>query len=128
MNIKIKKIKQYYHHPERGDSFHANNEGKPLISILKRKKGTISGYHYHRGKTKSKNPETFVLIQGKIELYLEDVKTNETATYTIEENTLFEIPPYLYHEVKALTDFIALEFNIDEKDDKIDVIQGKEIP
>lgn len=126
MMIKVEKIKQYLDDPEKGSSFYANNDGKPLISILKRNKGTVSGHHYHRGEAKGKNPETFVVIQGKIELYLENVKTNESQTLVIDENTLFEIPPYIYHEVKALTDFIALEFNFSEED-KEDTIEGKEL-
>ena len=125
MKIKIEKLKQYYN-GERGSSFFANNEGKPLISILKRNKGTVSGHHYHTEKTKGKNPETFVLLSGKMELYVEDIKTKESETHIIEENTLFEIPPYIYHEVKALTDFVALEFNASEKDQE-NVIEGKEL-
>lgn len=127
MKIKIEKIKQYLNDPEKGTSFKVSNFGKPVISIIKRKKNTISGEHYHFGKTKSKNPETLILISGKIELYLEDVKTKESETMTIEENTLFEIPPYVYHEVKGLTDFIALEFNVNEEDQKIDTVEGKEL-
>jgi len=125
MDIKLEKIKQYYG-GERGSSFFINNEGKPLISVLKRNKGTISGHHYHTGKAKGKNPETFVLLSGKMELYVEDIKTKESQTIIIGENTLFEIPPYIYHEVKALTDFVALEFNV-SMDDQRDVIEGKEL-
>ena len=127
MEIKIKKIEQYYHNSEKGNSFLVNNEGKPDISILKRNKGTVSGHHYHTGKSKSKNPETFVLLSGKIELYVEDIKTKESETIIIEENTQFEIPPYIYHEVKALTNFVALEFNVDNEDNKNDVVKGKEL-
>ena len=108
LNIKIQKLEQY-HHSEKGDSFLAHNEGLPAISILKRNKGSVSGHHYHLGKTKSKNPERFVLLSGKIELYVEDVKTKESQTLIIEENNYFEIPPYIYHEVKALTDFLSWE-------------------
>ena len=125
MMIKVEKIKQYYN-GERGSSFHVNNEGLPLISILKRKKGTVSGHHYHQGRSKAKNPEIFVLLSGKIELYVEDIKNRENQTIIIEENTRFEIPPYIYHEVKALEEFIALEFNLSEENQK-DVIEGKEL-
>ncbi|MBU0460585.1 MAG: hypothetical protein KJ597_05410 [Nanoarchaeota archaeon] len=124
--IKIEKIKSY-HQSEEGESFTVNNEGRPTISILKRNKGSISGEHYHIGKTKSKNPEVFVLLSGKIEVYVEDLKTKESKTVIIEENTRFEIPPYVYHVVKALTDFIALEFNVNEEDNKADLVKGKEI-
>ncbi|MBT3814653.1 hypothetical protein HOE37_01540 [Candidatus Woesearchaeota archaeon] len=125
MMIKIEKIEQYYG-GERGSSFFAKNEGRPLISILKRNKGTVSGHHYHTEKTKGKNPEVFVLISGKMELYVEDIKTKESQTHIIEENTLFEIPPYIYHEVKAITDFVALEFNV-SMEDQTNVIEGKEL-
>jgi|GEM_PF-1464965 len=126
LNIKTKKLEQY-HHSEKGDSFLVNNKSLPSISILKRNKDSVSGHHYHEGKTKSKNPEKFVLLSGKIELYVEDVKTKESQTLIIEENTYFEIPPFIYHEVKALTDFIALEFNVSNEDQK-DVVEGKELP
>ncbi|MBW2963370.1 hypothetical protein KY306_01185 [Candidatus Woesearchaeota archaeon] len=126
LKIKTQKLEQY-HHSEKGDSFLVNNKGLSDISILKRNKGSVSGRHYHLGKTKSKNPERFVLLSGKIKLYIEDVKTKESQTLIIEENTYFEIPPYVYHEVKALTDFIALEFNISNKDQK-DVVEGKDLP
>ncbi|MBU1974456.1 MAG: hypothetical protein KKH52_03620 [Nanoarchaeota archaeon] len=90
--IKIEKIKSY-HQSEEGESFTVNNEGRPTISILKRNKGSISGEHYHIGKTKSKNPEVFVLLSGKIEVYVEDLKTKESKTVIIKKTLVLKFLP-----------------------------------
>ena len=84
--------------------------GKNVL-ILKRKKGTVSGEHYHLGKAKSKNPEIFFLIKGKIEFYAEHVKTKEKQKTIVEENSLIIIPPMVYHKLKALTDIVFIELN-----------------
>ncbi|MBI4175875.1 MAG: hypothetical protein HY518_01615 [Candidatus Aenigmarchaeota archaeon] len=34
----------------------------------------------------------------------------------IDENSLIEIPPFIYHEVHALTDITLIEFNSEEND------------
>ncbi|MCK4589875.1 MAG: hypothetical protein KAT77_05495 [Nanoarchaeota archaeon] len=106
MLCEIKKIKPKSQ-DQRGEIFEFKSGSHVLV--LKRKKGSISGAHYHLGKSKSKNPEIFFLAQGKVELYVEDIKTKENKTEIIEENTLIKIPAKIYHEVKGLTDFILLE-------------------
>ncbi len=101
---------------ERGISCDFSARESGYFIVLYRKEGTVSGNHYHKGTIKSKSPETFYLASGKIELIVRDIETKEEEKYIIEEKTKFEIPPYIYHKVKALTDIILLELNTSKED------------
>lgn len=86
--------------------------------VLNRKKGTISGKHYHKGTLKSKSPELFYLAKGKIRLVVKSIKTGKSEEHYVQENNIIEIPAMVYHEVHALTDIILLEFNTEYNDFK----------
>ena len=64
------------------------------------------------------------MAQGKIEVYFEDIKSKKSKTIVIQENNLVKIPPKVYHEVKGLTDFILLEFNIQGENCKKDTVEN----
>ena len=49
---------------DRGSIFQFVNRNSSKLLLVKRKKGTVSGCHYHTGKSKMKDPETVVLIDG----------------------------------------------------------------
>jgi mannose-6-phosphate isomerase-like protein (cupin superfamily) len=76
-----------------------------------RKAGSISGRHYHEGKTHQKNPEIFIILNGEAELYAKNLNTAEEIRETIKEPSFIEIYPFVWHEVKALTDFVFIELN-----------------
>lgn len=115
MLIEITKINPIKDDP-RGLAFGFELQNKSYFIVLNRKKETVSGSHYHKGKTKSKNPETFFLAKGIIKVILKDIKTGDSETVEITENNILKIPPLIYHEVHTLTDIILIEFNEEKSD------------
>lgn len=86
-----------------------------------RKKGSISGNHYHEGKSKGKSPEKLLLISGKANIYGKNISTNEEFNKNVEAPVFIKISPMIIHTVTALTDISFIEFNsLDEhKNDTI---------
>lgn len=89
---------------KKGGMFEFENRNAPNMILIKRKKDTISGAHYHTDENQWKNPETVILIDGKIEMYLKNVKTSEEFKQIYDTPTMFKINPFIYHSIKALTD------------------------
>jgi hypothetical protein len=72
-----------------------------------------------------KDPETLVFLEGEFEIILKNIKTEETYTETFNRPVMFKISPFIYHEIKAITDIIMLDMNgIDADDDTIKVGRG----
>ncbi len=113
--IKIQKIDSFGP-DERGSTRGVEIRPSGYILILRRKKGTVSGSHYHKGTISSKNPEIFYSISGKARLIAKNIETNVEESYEIEENMLIEVPAGIYHELHALTDIIFLELNVKNED------------
>lgn len=65
--------------------------------ISKSKPGIIRGNHYHKRKL-----EWFLVVKGKAELYIEDIKTKERKEYSIsaEENLLLRMEPLKAHAIR----------------------------
>jgi dTDP-4-dehydrorhamnose 3,5-epimerase-like enzyme len=89
--------------------FSTNRTGEFLL--VYRKAGTISGQHYHKGKSAGKNPEEMLLVQGSIEMEWKNLLTEEKGNLTIEAPSRVIIEANVWHEVKALTDIIFIELN-----------------
>jgi dTDP-4-dehydrorhamnose 3,5-epimerase-like enzyme len=89
--------------------FSTNRTGEFLL--VYRKAGTISGQHYHKGKSPGKNPEEMLLVQGSITMSWKNLGTEEQGTITIEAPSRVIIEANVWHEVKALTDIIFIELN-----------------
>ena len=89
--------------------FSTNRTGEFLL--VYRKAGTISGQHYHKGKSPGKNPEEMLLVQGSITMNWKNLGTEEQGTITIEAPSRVIIKANVWHEVKALTDIIFIELN-----------------
>jgi mannose-6-phosphate isomerase-like protein (cupin superfamily) len=110
MHVKITKINPLK--PDsRGLAFGFSTRPSSFFIVLHRKKGTVSGRHYHKGL----NPETFYVAKGTVKLVTRASNRSRSEEHVIEKNHLFEIPPLVYHELHALTDLILLEFHV--KDD-----------
>jgi oxalate decarboxylase/phosphoglucose isomerase-like protein (cupin superfamily) len=103
---------------KRGTIYNFSTRESSYFIVLYREKGSVSGNHYHKGTIKSKVPEIFYLASGEIELLVRDIKTGKEERHIVQEKTKIEIPPYIYHEVKALTDIILLDFNVSKEDFK----------
>tara|TARA_R110001592_G_scaffold219477_1_gene473651 strand:+ start:29618 stop:29986 length:369 start_codon:yes stop_codon:yes gene_type:complete len=79
--------------------------------LATRKAGTLSGNHYHKGDSLAKNPESLVLVQGKVKLSVKSLETGDKEERVIESPIIIRIKPKVLHSLEALTDIIFLEFN-----------------
>lgn len=79
--------------------------------IIFRKAGTVSGRHYHKGLSATKDPEIFILLQGQCTVNWRHIENTDTQTATITGPTRLDIPPFVWHEVVATTDCTFLELN-----------------
>ena len=104
-NIEVKAI------DERGalHYFSTNRSGEFLL--VYRNAGSVSGQHYHTGKSVGKNPEEMLLVQGSLTMNWKNLVTGETGTLQMEAPSRAIIQPNVWHEVKALTDIIFIELN-----------------
>ncbi len=101
---------------ERGISYDFSTRQSGYFIVIHRKRGTISGKHYHKGEMVSKAPEIIYLVSGDIKLTARDIKTGEQEVFDLSEGVKIEIPPNMYHELEAKTDIIFLELLTDKKD------------
>lgn len=79
------------------------------VTIYKRKKGSLSGTHYHKGNDPSKNPERFFLVEGQLLLKALN-RQGQQLEEVIKAGTEFLIYPNILHSMKALTNIIFLEY------------------
>jgi len=96
---------------ERGALHYFSTDRTGEFLLVYRKAGSISGQHYHKGKSVGKNPEEMLLLQGSITMNWKNLETNITDTITIEAPSRVIIEANVWHEVKALTDIIFIELN-----------------
>ncbi len=89
--------------------FSTNRSGEFLL--VYRKAESVSGQHYHTGKSAGKNPEEMLLVQGTLTMNWKNLGTGETGTVNIEAPSRVVIQANIWHEVKALTDIIFIELN-----------------
>jgi len=117
--IELEKVKD----DERGTIHQFSNREVSDLLLVKRNKGSVSAAHYHVGKSKEKDPETVVLLEGKAKIIFKNVKTGEHEEGSWEKPVKFLIDPFIYHEIHALTDVILLDMN-SIGDDLEDTIKG----
>jgi len=79
--------------------------------IVFRKAGTVSGRHYHKGISITKNPEIFILLSGTCIVNWREVNSSMLHTATITGPVYMEIPPYTWHEFVTETDCTFIELN-----------------
>lgn len=96
---------------ERGALHYFSTHRTGEFLLVYRKAGTISGQHYHKGKSAGKNPEEMLLVQGSITMNWKNLETNVSDTITVEAPSRVIIEANVWHEVKALTDIIFIELN-----------------
>lgn len=89
--------------------FEQLRKGKHLL--LFRKAGTVNGRHYHKGLSATKNPELFIIVNGKCTVNWRHIDEKEIHTADVEGPAQLEIPPYIWHEVVTQTDCTFLELN-----------------
>ena len=96
---------------ERGALHYFSTSRTGEFLLVYRNAGTISGQHYHKGKSPGKNPEEMLLVQGSIEMEWKNLLTEAKGNLTIEAPSRVIIEANVWHEVKALTDIIFIELN-----------------
>ncbi|MFH1506454.1 MAG: hypothetical protein ABIE94_05715 [archaeon] len=82
--------------------------------MLEIKKGQSAGNHYHKGLVKVKTPEVGIVIKGKLEYELTDVKTGKKETVVVEAPKIIKIPPFVQHKLTALEDSMFIEPTSDD--------------
>jgi len=96
---------------ERGYTYEYFHEryGRHLLCF--RKAGTVSGRHYHKGISLTKNPEILILAQGTVILNWRRTNSPDLQSEKIEGPARIEIPAYIWHEIVTVTDSVFLELN-----------------
>lgn len=79
--------------------------------IVFRKAGTISGRHYHKGLSATKNPEVLILLNGTCTFNWKHIEDAEVQTAQYSAPVHFEIPPLVWHEIIPDTDCTFMEQN-----------------
>ncbi len=96
---------------ERGYTAEYEHERAGLQLLLFRKTGSISGRHYHKGISATKNPEIFIVVNGTCTLNWRHINDATIETMIITGPARVDIPPFIWHEVLADTDCCFLELN-----------------
>jgi hypothetical protein len=96
---------------ERGSVHHFLTERSGEFMLFYRYRGAVGARHYHKGLSRNKNPEQFILLQGKATLNWKDLQSNATGSIALQSPVEVEIYPWIWHEVIADTDFLMLEMN-----------------
>lgn len=96
---------------ERGALHFFSTDRTGEFLLVYRNAGSVSGQHYHKGKSPGKNPEDMLLVQGKANLHWKDLKTNKEETITLVAPTRVLIQAHVWHELTAITDIVFIELN-----------------
>lgn len=95
----------------RGTTHVFNNDRTGELMVTYRHAESISGRHYHTGRSAHKNPERLVLMQGVADISWRDIHGEATGSITATAPAIIEIQPWAWHEVAAVTDIVVLELN-----------------
>ena len=79
--------------------------------IVFRKAGSISGRHYHKGLSATKDPEIFIIFNGACTINWRDINSEELHTDEVVGPVKLAIFPNTWHEIIGVTDYTALELN-----------------
>jgi hypothetical protein len=89
--------------------FDTDRTGEFIIAY--RNKGSLSGRHYHKGRSANKNPEKIIIMQGLATVNWIDVKTGEKGVAKAIAPAMVCIEPWIWHEVVADEDMVVFELN-----------------
>ena len=96
---------------DRGALHFFNTDRTGEFLLVYRNAGSISGQHYHKGKSANKNPEDMILVQGSLILHWINLETKKEETIQIKAPSRVLIPAGIWHEVTAISDIVFLELN-----------------
>lgn len=89
--------------------YHHERGGQQLIIF--RKAGTVSGRHYHKGISPTKDPEIFVLLTGNCTVNWRNINEDEIQSAELTGPVKLGIPTYTWHELVMHTDCTCIELN-----------------
>lgn len=96
---------------ERGYTAEFAQERTGTHLIVFRKAGTVSGRHYHKGLSQTKDPEILILLSGTCTFSWKNINDNELITEKYTGPVKFEIPKLTWHEIVTDTDCTFMEQN-----------------
>ena len=96
---------------ERGATHYFDTDRTGQFIIAYRKKGSVSGQHYHKGTATAKNPEQIIIMQGAATLNWHDMRSDKKGAVQIVAPAMVNIEAWAWHEVFANTDIIVFELN-----------------
>ena len=104
---------------ERGYTAEYTHERGGMQLVIFRKAGTVSGRHYHKGLSKTKDPEIFIVLSGTCTMNWRNINDAEIQSAEVTGPAKMKIPPYTWHELVMHTDCACLELNSiqEHKDD-----------
>lgn len=79
--------------------------------IIFRKAGTVSGRHYHKGLSLTKDPEIFFLLTGTCTVNWRNINDGTMQTANLIGPVKLEIPAFTWHELVMHTDCTCIELN-----------------
>ena len=101
---------------ERGALHYFSTDRSGEFLLVYRKKGSISGQHYHKGVSLNKNPEDMILVQGTLSLHWKELAGADPVEISNGEIEVVAparvlIPAGIWHQVTAQTDIVFIELN-----------------
>lgn len=98
----IKDIKvDFSHQDDRGSLYQLMHNNIGQVNVLKSKKGTVRGDHYHKIST-----ESFFVVTGQVEVVCS--KNGEDEKSIFSEGDFFQISPYIMHSMRFPEDCILV--------------------
>lgn len=94
---------------ERGYTYEYFHERMGRHLVIFRKANSISGNHYHKGLSLTKNPEILMLLSGAIILRYKEPQQAQIHIVQITIPSQIEIFPFVWHEIQCITDSTMLE-------------------
>jgi len=94
---------------ERGGNFALETRPRPDFLVIYRKKGTISGDHYHLGRIPEKNPEVIIFLSGEADFSWRRLTEKNVVIRRLVAPCKIEIQPNVWHELVAKTDVVFVE-------------------
>lgn len=96
---------------ERGYTVEYGHERQGQHLMLYRRAGSVSGRHYHKGLSATKDPEILLLLSGSLRLNWKLLPNGDATGQLVEGPARIEIPAFYWHELLAETDCCMLELN-----------------
>jgi len=96
---------------EQGEIFEFGTNGQEKMLLVKKKKGTVFGKKFHKGKHPDRFPKVIMILAGEVKVLFKDTESGEEMREFYDRPMMFKVSPGIYQEFKALTDAIILDQN-----------------